>query len=165
MQNTKIIRKTFQVRDYHRHLGRRKGVFSIPKIPPCCPLPVLPTGQAGSAPCTVGLAAKLHSSEDSASSNYMVYCSIIHPTLSAPATACLPSFPTCKLTLQLHTPRSYSVLSHLGIPWVSVSNMRHFNYTFRNSILNSYCPSWPRLYHEPGRVTVNYESRNFRDPN
>lgn len=165
MQNTKIIRKTFQVRDYHRHLGRRKGVFSIPKIPPCCPLPVLSTGQAGSALCTVGPAAIIHSSEDSASSNYVVYCSIIRPTLAAAATACLPSFPTCKLTLHLHTPWSYSVLSHLGIPLVSVSNMRHFNCTFRNSIVNSYCPFWPRLYREPGIVRVNCESRNFRDPN
>lgn len=106
MQNTKIIRKTFQVRDYHRHLGRRKGVFSIPKIPPCCPLPVLSTGQAGSALCTVGPAAIIHSSEDSASSNYVVYCSIIRPTLAAAATACFAFISY----LQAYPPSAHTVI-------------------------------------------------------
>lgn len=36
--------------------------------------------------------------------------------------------------LPLYAPQSHPVLSHLSIPLVSVNNMLHFNYAFRNSI-------------------------------
>lgn len=78
---------------------------------------------------------------------------------------CSPPLSTGKLTLPPHTLQSHPVLRHLGIPLVSVNNMLHFNYTFRNSILNSQCPFWPTWYHKPGAARANYGNRNVRAAN
>ena len=141
MQSRKMGR-SFQVRDYGRHVGRREGASRTPETPICSPLCVLSTqrypaaGRLSTAHCWA--AAIIPSNRDSASSNYTVYCFIIHPTLPAPATTLLAStFHWQAYPPSSHTLQSHPVLSHLSIPLVSVNNMLHFNYTFRNSILNS----------------------------
>lgn len=132
--------------------GEKGEVFSgslkLPTVVAACS----PYSAGSSARCSVGPAAISHSSE-STSSNYMVYCFIIHPTSAAPATILLAFIFRLLAHLPLHALQSHPALSHPGSPLVSVNNMLHFSYAFRNSI--SIPTARPGLYFTASELRVS----------
>ena len=116
MQSRKMGRRTFEVRDYGRHVGRREAASRTPETPSCSPLCVLSTrgypvaGRLSPVHCWA--AAIISSNQDSASSNYTVYCFIIHPTLPAPATTLLAS----TFHWQAYPPSSHAAITPCSEP-------------------------------------------------